>query len=66
MTEEYISEEEAVREAEESRKLALLRIDDFKLSNDSEPIEDIVAGIEQGLKDGTIVNNYHEVINWGI
>lgn len=63
--EEYITEEEADRQVEESRSLARSRLDDFKLSNDSEPIEDIVAGIEQGLKDGTIVDNWKPVIEWG-
>lgn len=66
MSEEYITEKEAAREVEKSRE-ALCRFyaDELKLSNESRPIEKIIANIEEGLKDGTIVDNWDPVIDWG-
>lgn len=63
---ETLTDEQVDREVEESRRIARKNIDCFKLSNDSESIEDIISGIERGLKDGSIVDNYHETIEWRI
>lgn len=57
---EYITEEEAAREVEESRKvLGELYAEELKLSNESGSIKDIVSRIEEGVKNGTIKDNWH-------
>lgn len=54
------------KKSEEYRALARLNIDDFKLSNNSDPIDKMISGMKAGMDDGSVIDNYRPSIDWGL